>query len=58
MNGHLFEEAQDPTVAEVVLADQGENGDTYDDGVDTLHGRDVEGEVLLRDDVHKLKDES
>ena len=35
-NGHLFEEAQDPTVAEVVLADQGENGDTYDDDVDTF----------------------
>ena len=35
-NGHLFEEAQDPTVAEVVLADQGENGDTYDDGTDTF----------------------
>ena len=35
-NGHLFEKAQDPTVAEVVLADQGENGDTYDDGTDTF----------------------
>ena len=35
-NGHLFEEAQGPTVAEAVLADQGENGDTYDDGPDTF----------------------
>ena len=35
-NGHLFEEAQGPTVAEAVLADQGENGDTYDDGTDTF----------------------
>ena len=35
-NGHLFEETQDPTVAEIVLADQGENGDTYDDGTDTF----------------------
>ena len=35
-NGHLFEEAQNPTVAEVVLAEQGPNGDTYDDGVDTF----------------------
>ena len=35
-NGHLFEEIEYPTVAEVVLADQGENGSTYDDGTDTF----------------------
>ena len=35
-NGHLFEEAQNPTVAEVVLANQGSKGDTYDDGTDTF----------------------
>ena len=35
-NGHLFEEIKYPTVAEVVLKDQGENGSTYDDGVDTF----------------------
>ena len=35
-NGHLFEEIKKETVAEVVLADQGENGDTYDDGTDTF----------------------
>ena len=35
-NGYLFEEYVYPTVSEVVLASQGENGSTFDDGVDTF----------------------
>ena len=35
-DGYLFEEIKYPTVAEVVLKDQGENGSAYDDGVDTF----------------------
>ena len=35
-NGHLFEEIKLETVADYVLADQGDNGDTFDDGTDTF----------------------
>ena len=35
-NGHLFEEIKKETVADYVLDDQGPNGSTYDDDVDTF----------------------
>ena len=35
-NGHLFEEIKKETVADYVLDDQGPNGSTYNDGVDTF----------------------
>ena len=35
-NCYLFKEIQYPTIAEVVLAYPGPNGDTYDDGYDTF----------------------
>ena len=35
-NGHLFRKIEYRTVAEIILADQGENGNTYNDGVDTF----------------------
>ncbi len=35
-NGHLFEEYQGDPVSDVVLGNVGDNGDTYDDGVDTF----------------------
>ena len=35
-NGHLFDIAPKETVADYVLDDQGPNGSTYDDGVDTF----------------------
>ena len=35
-NGHLFDIAPKETVVDYVLADQGENGSTFDDGVDTF----------------------
>ena len=35
-DGHLFNEYEYPTVSEAILAYQGENGSTYNDGTDTF----------------------